>query len=79
MPSDNENGFVRTGIACSYCQKESMWPVSRLLALETISCRFCGTEIDLRPRQIELRKIAHRYREVEALFDEMGSESSISQ
>jgi len=79
MPSDNENGFVRTGIACSDCQKESMWPVRRLLALGTISCRFRGMEIDLRPRPTELKKIAQRYREVEALFDEMGPDSSMSQ
>ncbi len=68
MPHSKFGGYVRTTIACDACNKKAFFVVRALVKLDSTACKFCGSDIDLRPMRPKLESLAEPYRELDKIM-----------
>ncbi len=61
--------FIRVGVHCPQCHKDSLQPLAELVANDDTACSYCGACINLlsHRRKAELLKLADEYKQIKPM------------
>lgn len=66
-PTNTSLDFIRVDVPCPKCNHTDLLPLAALLDMDTTTCRYCTSVIDLRPLQPEFKERAEIHTRIKKL------------